>query len=91
MDFEHFGEPASLTKAKLGALNDSMEAAVADLLLLEFWEVHKPMHLGLLLRVRQIRRANPGLAADIAAELAARRKEVGRRGSKAYAASALAR
>ena len=75
MDFNNVGEPAGLTKATVDALNQSSEAGVADLLVLESWEVHKPMHLGLMLRVRQIRLANPRLAADIAKELAARRRE----------------
>jgi hypothetical protein len=31
----------------------------ADLLLLKTWETERSMHLGIMLRVRQIRRANP--------------------------------
>ncbi len=72
MAFEKFGEPMPLTQATLDALSDCKQAAVADLLLLEFWEVHKPMDLGLMLRVRRIRLANPALIADIEAELAVR-------------------
>ena len=71
MDFKEVNEPMPLTIAARRALSGSKAAAKADLLFLEFWEVHKPMHLGLMFRVRQIRQANPGLAADIAAEIAA--------------------
>jgi hypothetical protein len=44
-------------------------ASVADLLLLEAWETDRAMDLGVMLRVRQIRRANPLLSQRIAAEL----------------------
>jgi hypothetical protein len=44
------------------------------LLLLEAWETNKPMHPGIMLRIRQIRRANPQLSTEIAAELTMRRK-----------------
>lgn len=40
-----------------------------DLLFLEAWEIHPSHHLGVILRASQIRRANPGLAAEISAEL----------------------
>ena len=43
----------------------------ADLLFLEAWEMHPSSHLGVTLRAGQIRRANPGLAAAIDAELKA--------------------
>lgn len=43
----------------------------ADLLFLEAWEMHPSSHLGVTLRASQIRRANPGLAAAIDAELKA--------------------
>jgi hypothetical protein len=49
-------------------------ASAADLLLLEAWETNKPMHLGIMLRIRQIRRANPQLSSEIAAELTTRCK-----------------
>ena len=40
----------------------------ADLLFLEAWEVNRSMNLGVMLRIRQIRRANPQLPAEIAAK-----------------------
>ena len=49
----------------------------ADLLLLEAWESDRSMHLGIMLRVRQIRRANPQLSTEIAAELASNGKVTG--------------
>jgi hypothetical protein len=42
-----------------------------DLLFLEAWEMHPSSNLGLTLKASQIRRANPGLAAAIGAELKA--------------------
>ena len=90
MALEQVGDPMPLTEATRVALNGCQQAAVADLLLLEFWEVHKPMHLGWMLRVRQIRQANPGLVAEIEAELAIRRKGC-RPGRMAPAVSASAR
>jgi hypothetical protein len=62
----------SLTGAVRSAISNGDDAAVADLLVLEAWEAHRPMDLGLMLRVRQIRRANPEFAAKVAAEVAAR-------------------
>ena len=43
----------------------------ADLLFLEAWERDPVANLGVTLRAGQIRRANPGLAAAIGAELRA--------------------
>jgi hypothetical protein len=43
-----------------------------DLLFLEAWEIRPSGHLGVTLRASQIRRANPGLTAEIDAELKAR-------------------
>jgi hypothetical protein len=54
----------------LQTINDSR--SVADLLFLEAWEMYRPRELGITLRAGQIRRANPRLAAEITAELAAR-------------------
>jgi hypothetical protein len=51
----------------LQGVNNSM--VEADLLFLEAWEMHRSSHLGVTLRASQIRRANPGLAAAIDAEL----------------------
>jgi hypothetical protein len=45
-------------------------SAQADLLFLERWEIAPQAGTGLALRVRQIRRANPELAAAIRAEIA---------------------
>jgi hypothetical protein len=53
----------------LQGVNNS--AAAADLLFLEAWEMQRSSNLGLILRASQIRRANPGLAAAIDAELKA--------------------
>lgn len=44
-----------------------------DLLFLEAWQMRPSAHPGATLRVSQIRRANPGLAAAIDAELKAAR------------------
>jgi len=49
---------------------------VEDLLFLEAWEIHPSANLGATLRASQIRRANPGLAAAIDAEL---KEQSGRR------------
>jgi hypothetical protein len=43
--------------------------ARSDLLFLEAWEMHRPPNLGATLRASQIRRANPGLVAEIEREL----------------------
>jgi hypothetical protein len=48
------------------------EAAVADLLFLEYWEMQRTGDIAATLRASQIRRANPHLAAAIHAELAGR-------------------
>jgi len=45
-------------------------SAKADLLFLERWEIAPQAGTGLALRVQQIRRANPELAAAIRAEIA---------------------
>ncbi len=49
----------------------SSGAMIADLLFLERWEMSPVPGTGATLRVAQIRRANPELAAAIRAELAA--------------------
>ena len=56
----------------LEALRDP--AAASDLLFLERWEICPLPGAAAALRVGQLRRANPTLAAEIRAELAARRK-----------------
>jgi uncharacterized protein (DUF58 family) len=78
MKYKQTPVPAPLTRATLRALRSGDEAAVADLLLLESWVIHKPMHLGVMLRVRQICQANPTLASEVAAELAERRADPAR-------------
>jgi hypothetical protein len=60
------------TRAVRRALRaESRPGAAADLLFLETWEMEAPRDLGAILRAGQIRRANPALAAEIAAELKA--------------------
>jgi hypothetical protein len=54
-------------RRELSRLRD--EARADDLLYLEAWEVDPLPWAGPALRVGQIRRANPGLAAEIRAEL----------------------
>ncbi len=59
---------------RTAALRRALEAvrdtrATEDLLFLEAWEAHPMPGAGLMLRVGQLRRANPGLAAEIRAEL----------------------
>ena len=58
----------AVRRALQGVNNSVFEA---DLLFLEAWEMHPSSHLGVTLRASQIRRANPGLAAAIDAELKA--------------------
>jgi hypothetical protein len=58
------------------AVRQALEAAKNsqiedDLLFLEAWEMRPSSHLGVTLKASQIRRANPGLAAAIDAELKA--------------------
>ena len=61
---------APRTEAVRRALTLSGDTAMAaDLLFLEAWEFHRSYDLGSTLRAAQIRRANPGLAAEIHAEL----------------------
>ncbi len=59
-----------LTHAVRRALQGTSDTRLAeDLLFLEAWEIHPSANLGATLRASQIRRANPGLAAEIDAEL----------------------
>ncbi len=60
----------AVKQALRGVNNSQIEA---DLLFFEAWEIHPSALLGAALRASQIRRANPGLAAAIEAEL----KEIG--------------
>jgi hypothetical protein len=62
------------TDALRQALASCDEAQAADLAFLEAWEADPSPGLGTALRVAQLRRANPGLAAAIRAELAATRR-----------------
>jgi hypothetical protein len=57
---------AAVRQALQGVNNSLMEA---DLLFLEAWEMQPSAHLSAALRASQIRRANPGLAEAIDAEL----------------------
>ncbi|MDR3537865.1 MAG: hypothetical protein P4L71_15320 [Acetobacteraceae bacterium] len=64
--------PLPHTEAVRRVLRCANDAAMAaDLLFLEAWEMNRTADLGTTLRAGQIRRANPGLAAEIQAELAA--------------------
>jgi hypothetical protein len=58
----------AVRRALQGVNNSQFEA---DLLFLEAWEIQPSTNLGVTLRASQIRRANPGLAAAIDAELKA--------------------
>jgi hypothetical protein len=61
------------TKAVRKALEEANNPGKeADLLFLEAWEMRPEPLLGATLRASQIRRANPGLAAAIDAELKGR-------------------
>jgi hypothetical protein len=67
-----FDRPLTRAVARaLSALHDP--ASVSDLLFLERWEMSPLPGTAAALRVGQIRRANPALAAEIRAELARRR------------------
>lgn len=50
------------------------DAAVADLMFLEAWEATPTGDVGAVLRVAQIRRANPGLADAVRGEMKAARR-----------------
>ena len=66
------GHRLPFTRAVRQALQGVNDSAVEDdLLFLEAWEIHPSSNLGAALRVSQIKRANPGLAAAIHAELKA--------------------
>jgi hypothetical protein len=61
-----------LTLAVREALRNANNSKIEeDLLFLEAWEIRPSSHLGVTLKASQIRRANPGLAAAIDAELKA--------------------
>ncbi|MDR3529651.1 MAG: hypothetical protein P4L90_03695 [Rhodopila sp.] len=77
MDRDTFSGLPPFTQALQRTLQAAKDSAhAADLLFLEAWEVHRPQDLGLTLRARQIRRANPQLAAEIEAELSDRFSKV---------------
>ncbi len=68
------GSEPPLTRAVQRALATVHDAASAsDLLFLERWEISPEPSAAAVLRVGQLRRANPSLAAEIRAEVAARR------------------
>lgn len=63
-------QPSQERLTCLDALRDALEryhddSATSDLLLLMAWENRPTSDLGILLRIRQIRRANPVLAAEL--------------------------
>jgi hypothetical protein len=67
----HINLPGPLTRtlrAALGGVTD--DATIADLLFLERWEIQPLPGAAAALRVVQIRRANPALAAALRAEVA---------------------
>jgi hypothetical protein len=67
------------TRAVRQALEGTNNSKIEDdLLFLEAWEMHPSSHLGVTLKAGQIRRANPGLAAAIDAELKASSRNRGR-------------
>jgi hypothetical protein len=67
------------TRAVRQALEGTNNSKIEDdLLFLEAWEMHRSSHLGVTLKAGQIRRANPGLAAAIDAELKASSRNRGR-------------
>jgi hypothetical protein len=69
-----FDRPLTRAVARaLATLHDP--ASAADLLFLERWEASPLPGTAAALRVGQIRRANPALAAEIRAELARRRPD----------------
>jgi hypothetical protein len=68
--------PGPRTTAVRRALQDvRCDAAVSDLLFLESWEAAPTAEVGAVLRVAQIRRANPALAQAVRGELAARNRQ----------------
>ena len=67
---ERFTRPDALREALERYHDDS---ATSDLLLLMAWENRPMSNLGIVLRIRQIRRANPVLAAELRAREAASR------------------
>ena len=69
-DAGHAGAAIPLTEAlrrRLGSVTN--DAQMRDLLYLEAWERDPQPGAGAALRINQIRRANPELAAEIRAEL----------------------
>ena len=54
--------------------NAHCDAAIADLLFLEAWEASPTAEVGAVLRIAQIRRANPDLAKAVRGELAERKR-----------------
>ncbi len=70
-----FASDQPLTNAVERAMSTLRDAASAsDLLFLERWEISPVPGAAAALRVGQLRRANPTLAAEIRAELNARRR-----------------
>jgi hypothetical protein len=69
----------SRLEPRTGAVRRALErahcdAAVADLLFLEAWEASPSPEVAAVLRVAQIRRANPELANAVRGELAERKR-----------------
>jgi hypothetical protein len=64
---EQSGPRTEALRRALQQLTD--DAAAADLLFLEYWQMQRGLDIAANLRASQIRRANPALAAEIYAEL----------------------
>ena len=71
---ETLTDPAASTVAVRRALAVATRAAHEDLLFFEAWERFPT--LGGIQRVRQLRRANPALAAELRAELEGHRRSI---------------
>ena len=72
--------PAEATPVRTRALRSALagvldSTAIADLRLLERWELEPEPGVAAALRVRQIQRANPALAARIRDEIAQQRRD----------------
>ena len=61
-------EPSPMTRVSIPLPDRDSGEAVSDLLFLRDWERNRTANLGAMLRVAQIRRANPHLAAAIERE-----------------------
>ena len=65
----HFPDAPLTVAARRAANSFRDDPSLGDLLFLEAWELGCAPGLGAMLRVRQTRRSNPALAAEVRAEL----------------------